>query len=318
VSGKPHILQNHRITTHENRDTRDKLSYMIDLHRLAGFHLVATSGGYARAARASTYPITQPALHQQVRKLESEVGMNLLERVGKDRMQPTPAGVQLLKFITPFFRDLPRIVENIQTGDFDGSLTIHAESLLIRQLLPSWLINLRRKRPNAQLHVEEATQVDLDTLRSGKADVLIAHIAEIPTDIACETIAKAYACLVLPRDRAPRRGRPKLDDLNDMPFLSYPTGSRQHGLQIQALAAHKFSPSSTITLGTADTILGFVEAGLGWSLVPSLDSDGPKGRRLAAFPWGKPIVTFAISMAWRKDAPENPMLDAMIECAPQA
>ena len=50
---------------------------MIDLHRLAGFHLVATSGGYAKAARAADYPITQPALHQQVKKLEAEVGVEL-------------------------------------------------------------------------------------------------------------------------------------------------------------------------------------------------------------------------------------------------
>ena len=46
---------------------------MVDLHRLAGFHLVATEGGYARAARAAPYPITQPALHQQVKKLEADL-----------------------------------------------------------------------------------------------------------------------------------------------------------------------------------------------------------------------------------------------------
>ena len=109
---------------------------MIDLHRLAGFHLVATSGGYAKAARAADYPITQPALHQQVKKLEAEVGVELLMRVGKDTMLPTPAGERLLEFVTPFFRDLPRVVEGVRTGDYDGALTIQAESLLIRQLLP--------------------------------------------------------------------------------------------------------------------------------------------------------------------------------------
>src|SRR5690606_7839051 len=120
-------------------------------------------------------------------------------------------------------------------GDFDGSLTIHAESLLIRQLLPSWLMNLRKKRPKAQLHLQELIQVDLNLLRSGAADVLIAHIAEIPDDIAAQIIAVVHACLVVPRDRAPKRGRPKLEELNDMPFLSYPIGSRHHGLRLQAL-----------------------------------------------------------------------------------
>jgi len=293
-----------------------KLSYMIDMHRLAGFHLVATAGGYAKAARAAPYPITHPALHQQVRKLEAEIGATLLERVGKDRMQTTPAGEHLMQFIMPFFRDLPRVINNVRTGDFDGSLTIHAESLLIRQLLPSWLVALRRKRPNAQLHLHGLVQVDLNLLRSGAADVLVAHIPEIPNDIATQVIATVYACLILPRERAPKRGRPKLEALDDLPFLTYPIGSRQHALQLQALAIHGITPTSTMSLDTADTIFGYVESGLGWSLVPSLDADGPKGRRLTAYAWGKPRTTFPIVMAWRKDAPEHPMLDEMIECAP--
>lgn len=289
---------------------------MIDLHRLAGFHLVATEGGYAKAARASAYPITQPALHQQVRKLETEVGMTLLERVSKDRMQPTPAGEHLMDFITPFFRDLPRIIENLRTGDFDGSLTIHAESLLIRQLLPTWLLALRKRRPKAQLHLQELINVDIELLRSGAADVLVAHIDQVPNDIASQVIATVYACLVIPREKAPKRGQPKLAELSDMPFLSYPISSQQHALQLQALSMQGINPTSAIYLDTADTILGYVESGLGWSLIPSLDPEGPKTRRLVAYPWGKPRMTLPIVMAWRKDAPEHPMLDEMIRCAP--
>jgi DNA-binding transcriptional LysR family regulator len=182
---------------------------MIDLHRLAGFHLVATSGGYAKAARAAAYPITQPALHQQVKKLEAEVGVELLMRVGKDTMQPTPAGQRLLDFVTPFFRDLPRVVEGVRTGDYDGALTIHAESLLIRQLLPGWLLALRKRRPKAQLTLQELLQVDVDVLRRGAADVMLAHLTEIPDDIAAQQVATGYACLVVPKANAPRRGKPR-------------------------------------------------------------------------------------------------------------
>jgi DNA-binding transcriptional LysR family regulator len=290
---------------------------MIDLHRLAGFHLVATSGGYAKAARAADYPITQPALHQQVKKLEAEVGVELLMRVGKDTMQPTPAGRRLLEFVSPFFRDLPRVVEGARTGDYDGALTIHAESLLIRQLLPGWLLALRKRRPKAQLTLQELSQANVEVLRSGAADVMLAHLQEIPDDIAAQQIATVHACLVVPKGNAPRRGKPQLKDLADLPFLTYQPGTRHHALQVQAVAAHGVTPASTIALDTADAIFGFVESGLGWSLVPSLDPDGPRGRRLAAFPWGKPRVTFPVYMTWRKDAPEHPLLDEMISCAPR-
>ena len=59
---------------------------MLQLHRLEGFYWVARTGGYAKAARAFPYPITQPAVHQQVKKLEGELGLSLFERVSKDKM----------------------------------------------------------------------------------------------------------------------------------------------------------------------------------------------------------------------------------------
>ncbi len=289
---------------------------MLDLNRLAGFRLVASEGGYAKAARAAPYPITQPALHQQVRKLEAEVGVALLERVGKDTMRPTPAGARLLELVEPFLRELPRVVGSLRTGAFTGTLTIAAEPLLIRRLLPQWLAALRRRQPKVRLSVLSTPQADLGLLRSGKADVLLCHLPETPADIAADQVAVAYACLVVPKARGLTRSPQALASLADLPFLSYPALSRPQALQLQALAEAGASPTDVITLESADTMLGYVEAGLGWSLVPSLDPEGPKGRLLTAYPWGKPRQTFAIAMAWRKDAPEHPMLDAMLACAP--
>jgi DNA-binding transcriptional LysR family regulator len=291
---------------------------MIDLHRLAGFHLVATQGGYARAARAAHYPITQPALHQQVKKLEHEIGLELLERVGRDQMRPTPAGAHLVAFVAPFLRDLPQVVQNLRTGEFDGTLSIQAESLLIRQLLPDWLLAFRRRRPKAQLHLQELLQTDVGLLRTGRADVLVAYLPEVPDDISSQVVAEVHPCLVVPRDRATARGRaPALATLMDLPFLTYPVGSQHYALQIQALAGHGVRLTQSISLDSADLMLGFVESGLGWSLVPSLDPGGPTGRRLSAFPWGRPRVTFPVRLAWRRDAPANPVLDALIACAPR-
>src|SRR5207248_180584 len=47
---------------------------MIQLGRLEGFYRVARAEGYARAAREFPYPITQPGVYQQVRKLEGALG----------------------------------------------------------------------------------------------------------------------------------------------------------------------------------------------------------------------------------------------------
>ena len=111
----------------------------IGIHRLEGFYWVARTGGYARAARAFPYPITQPAVHQQVKKLEEELGVSLFERVAKDRMAPTPAGQRLYDFVRPFFESLPSVVRSVQGGDYGGELRVTSSSLLLRHFVPPWI-----------------------------------------------------------------------------------------------------------------------------------------------------------------------------------
>jgi DNA-binding transcriptional LysR family regulator len=86
---------------------------MIQIHRLEGFYWVARTGGYARAARAFPYPITQPAVHQQVKKLEGELGVTLFERVGKSEMALTPAGIRLYEFVRPFYEGMAGVVRSL-------------------------------------------------------------------------------------------------------------------------------------------------------------------------------------------------------------
>jgi hypothetical protein len=157
----------------------------------------------------------------------------------------------------------------------------------------------------------------VEPLRRGVADVVVAHLDEIPADIASETVAELHPCVVLPRDvvlprgGAPRRITPSaLRSLADLTFLAYPEGSRHFDLQRQALARRGLVPKRIMHLDTADVILGFVASGLGWSLVPSLDPNGPSGPRLLALPLRRPKRTFPVQMAWRKDAPTHPLLDA--------
>jgi DNA-binding transcriptional LysR family regulator len=72
-----------------------------------------------------------------------------------------------------------------------------------------------------------------------------------------------------------------------------------------------------LSAGSAETILGFVEAGLGFSIVPWLSAEGPPAAGLEVRPLTAPKVEFPVFAAWRKDTPENPLLDAALETAPK-
>ena len=61
----------------------------IRLHQLEGFYYTGLTGGYARAAAAMPYPITEPAVYQQVRKLERSLGKPLVAQ------EPPPRDFEL-------------------------------------------------------------------------------------------------------------------------------------------------------------------------------------------------------------------------------
>src|SRR3954470_7096091 len=102
----------------------------LPLQRLEGFYWVARHGGYARAARKFPYPISQPGVHQQVRKLEGELGGSLFERAGKDQVVLTAAGRVLFEVVAPFLEKLPGVVQSIRTREYGGVLRIHAPGLI--------------------------------------------------------------------------------------------------------------------------------------------------------------------------------------------
>ncbi len=290
---------------------------MIQLHRLEGFYWVARTGGYARAARAFPYPITQPAIHQQVKKLEADLGVALFERVAKDRMQLTASGERLLAFAGPFFEGLPGVLRSIRSGDYVGSLKVAAAGTMLRHLLPSWLKRLQKRRPGIQVELSELPDHDLERLRRGEVDLIVDYIPEVPSDIAVMRVGTLLPFLVFPATHpAARKQRVKVSDFASETFVGYTPGSLPHSLQMRALAAHDVTPPHTVSAGTADTILGIVESGLGYSLVASLEATGPKGRGLVARPLGAPKIDFPVYAAWRKSTPENPILDAALETAP--
>ena len=291
---------------------------MIGIHRLEGFYWVARTGGYARAARAFPYPITQPAVHQQVKKLEGELGLALFERVGKEQMQLTAAGERLFRFVAPFFEGLPSVVRAVQSGDSSGTLIVHAAPMFVRHLLPRWIQRVRRRHPEGRVELVEMPHADVARLRDGSADLLVDFLPEWPADVATQCVGTLRGFVVLPaRHALAKRSRLTLAQLAEETFISYPAGGIAHDLQMRALAEHGIRPRNMLSASTAESILGFVEAELGFSLVAWIGDDGPRWPGIAALPLHSPKVEFPVMAAWRKDMPEHALLDAALASAPK-
>ncbi len=278
---------------------------------------MARTQGYARAARAFPYPITQPGVHQQVRRLEVELGVKLFERAGKDKVVLTARGQLLYDAIAPFYEQLSTIEGKVKGALVGGRLRIHAAGHLLRHLMPQWLLRLQAKRPDITVALAEMRTADLELLRSGETELLVDWLPEVPPDLAVQELARAEGWIVAPANGPfGQRGRLSLPALATVPFIAYHADRTAKELQLEALRQHGVVPREAFWADSSDTILGFVAAGLGFSLVPSLSETGPRGAGVVAQKLERPVASFPIYAVWRRGG-ENPLVRAALEVAPR-
>ena len=287
---------------------------MIQIARLEGFYWVARTGGYARAARAFPYPITEPAVHQQVKKLEAELGKAVFTRIGKDRMMLTDAGRALYEFSAPFFENLTPLVHAIEQGLVKGQLRIDAAALEISQILPRWIKRLRRELPEVQVVVKEVEEPDYGRLRSGLTDVIVDYQPSPPRDVRATRVGTYYGFLVVPRELVPTSRRLALENMTSAPFASFPAGSSAYSLQLGALREAGCTPSSIVNASSVAGILGFIESGLCYSLVPWGDARGPRLRGVKSVRLPRARAEFAVTATTRGGDPDE-RVERALACA---
>jgi len=290
---------------------------MIQIQRLEGFYRVARAEGYARAVRDFPYPITQPGIHQQVKRLEAELGVVLFERIAKDRVVLTAPGQMLYEHVAPFFEGLTTIVHALRDGKIGGTLRIRAASQALRLLLPPWVRSLQVHRPDIRVEVAEMADLDLPALRSGRVDLLVDYLDEVPDDVSVRQVATSKPFVVAPAShRLASRERVSLADLKQEPFIAYNTDQRLRELQLRALSWHEVSPKIAHMADSTEAILAFVAAGLGVSLVGSIEAHGPQSRGVVTWPLLRPVAAFPIYAIWRKTRRDNPAIAAALALAP--
>jgi DNA-binding transcriptional LysR family regulator len=287
---------------------------MIQLHRLEGFYRVALAEGYARAAREFPYPISQPAVYQQVHKLEQDMGARLFDRVQKDRVVLTPAGRTLFDFCRPFFEELPQVVRSIEAAGHGGVLRVDSAALEIRHVMPDWLRRLRRARPDIRVQLEEVQVADVARLRRGETDLIVEYLPVVPAGVSTRRVACHYVFIVLPKDHARAKdARLHLKDLAGEPFVGFHPSLPHHALQMTALEAAGVAPSEQLSASSVEAILGFVQAGLGYSLIPWPELEGPRLRGIVARRQKGPGTEFPVVAAWLPRGYPSPLVQAALD-----
>jgi DNA-binding transcriptional LysR family regulator len=292
---------------------------VIQLHQIEGFYRVAKAGSYARAAREFPYPISQPGVFAQVRRLEEQLGVRVLERAGKDRMVPTRAGRHLYAFAAPYFEGLPEIVRLAVRGDAAGRLRIDAGALEIAEVLPPWMREVRARHGDIQIELREIDAADYGRLFRDEVDLVVEHQTNVPRGVSTRLVARHRPFLVAPSDHPlVRARRVKVEDFQNEPFVAFHPTQPQHALQIAALRSVGREPEHLTFAPSVASILSFVAAGLGYSLIPWPSPTGPRVPNVAVVPIRSVRTRFPVLATWRARDVPDPVLDAVLRLAPVA
>lgn len=147
---------------------------MLDLRRLRLLRELEARGTIAATAEALSF--TAPAVSQQLAKLEAEVGVRLLERVGRS-VRLTPAAHRLVEHTEAVLARLEEAEAelNADTGEIRGRLRVTTFQTAALTMLRPALTQLGTRYPRLEFEVHEVEpEIALDRLRLGEVDLALA------------------------------------------------------------------------------------------------------------------------------------------------
>lgn len=151
---------------------------MIDLEAVISLRAVATQGSVVAAATTLGY--TPSAVSQQVKRLEKETGVALLERAGRGVVL-TEAGTRLVVASTPILADLERLRADLHVTAAEdarvvGEIRLAAFSTVVRGLMTTVLTDLAERHPGLALSLRESEPWEsIALVASGQRDLGIVH-----------------------------------------------------------------------------------------------------------------------------------------------
>jgi DNA-binding transcriptional LysR family regulator len=290
---------------------------MIDLTALISLRAVDNHGSVVNAAEALGF--TPSAISQQVKRLERQAGVTLLERVGRGVML-TRHGRHLVDAGSRLLTDLEEIESGLhrQAGTVAGQLRVTAFSTAMRGLVAPAIGRLRLAHPDLVLALTEREPWDtIDLIASGQGDLGVVHSwgdvpLAIPDHLATTPLVRDLADVVMSashrlagrRSVAPR-------DLVDEDWIATPEGTICRQWLTRMYDGTGRLPRIAHQSMEFDSHVALVQARLGIALIPRL------GRRqlpddVVAVAAHDPVPTRQIMALHRRSMTDSPAVQAVL------
>ncbi|HEY0274963.1 MAG TPA: LysR substrate-binding domain-containing protein [Paenirhodobacter sp.] len=283
--------------------TLRELQYLVALARQKNFR---------RAAEACN--VSQPTLSTQLRKLEDELGLVLVER-GTRKVMLTAAGEEIVARAQRMLneaQDILAIAERHRAPD-TGRLRLGVFPTLGPYLLPALVPRIAAQFPRLELQlIEEKSDQLLQKLAAGQIDTALLALPSGEDTLETVALFEEPFLLAVPLGHAfANRAEVSLDDLTGQKLMLLEDGHCLRDQTISLCRRWGANETSGFRATSLETLRQMVAAGMGITLMPMLATCGPlaENGNLRFLPFtDTPPPSRSIGMVWRRSSALTPVL----------
>ena len=242
---------------------------VMEFRELRTFCAVVKLGSISAPARSLN--LGQPAATKHLKKLEEELGVELLFR-GRRPIQLTAAGTALLEIAGPLVEGINALESFTYDLERTSPVTIAATSVLIAHVLHGPVNSFRRKYPKNLIRLWSRGESDiLRMVGEGDADLGIVPTADVPAGFDFAPLFTMERVLIAPKSHpVSRQGDPTFNGLARWPMVMLSTGSRTRLLLDEAFEKRGVSYDLVVETDSVEAVKQYVAGGTGISVLPDI------------------------------------------------
>lgn len=250
----------------------------MDLRQLRYFAKVVETGSFTAAAEA--LHVSQPALGMQVRKLEAELGTELLHRHSRG-IAPTEAGRLMASHATAIIARTERARQEVVdlSAAPRGTVGLGVTPTVGRVLVPGLLDRIAVELPGVTLILSEGLSEEVTTdVASGRLDLAFSYNREVATGLSCRPLLSENLYFIGARGAdVDTEGSISFAELCRYPLI---LPSRPHGIRVlleETAGRCGLSLQVTLEIDSISMQREMIETGRGYTVLPH----GVVGREVA-------------------------------------
>ena len=286
----------------------------MELYQLGYFIEIARHRSFTRAAER--LHMAQPALSQQMKNLEAELGTTLFIR-GRKEVQLTAAGKAFLPRAEALLTqaEAAKAIVSDVAQLRGGNLIIAAIPSVSACLLPDVIRTFSRLHDKVELQlIEDSSERVATSVESGLADIGFLQLPASKAAFEAQTIiTEPFVLLVAKSHALAKQKEVALRQLAAQSFIFYKGRARDTALEACRKAG--FEPRIACESGELETVRALVAAGLGLAIVPQLAA-GNLPKTIQAVTIREPKMQRQIAAVWQKGSALSPAAQALLKLIP--